>query len=144
GHGPAGDDGIDANAMLAEVLRQRAGHAMHGGLVAGIGGQFAEHDHPAYRAEIDDRAAAGGDHAGRYRLGGEEVMPEVDCDTRVPEFGRHILDPVTLVVGSVVDQCQSRSVRVLESLDRVAIGLDVSDVAWREAYRMAGFRQLVL
>ena len=114
GHDPAGDQRVDADAVLADVAGERAGQAVHGGLGRGVGGEVAGEDHPADRAEIDDRALLGGDHAGQHRLGGKEGVLGVDGDRLVPELGRHLFPLVAEVVGGVVDQRQGRAVRGLE------------------------------
>jgi hypothetical protein len=48
--------------------------------------------------------AAAPPHAGDYRLGGEELVPQIDRDPLVPIGGGDVLDPMPVVVGGVVDQ----------------------------------------
>ena len=67
---------------LAEVARQRAREAARGrlaGLVDRVAGAL---DHPADRAEVDDRSAAERAHVVGHRLRGEELVLEVDRHQR--------------------------------------------------------------
>ena len=80
----------------------------------GLGGRVGRHaalaDHPAGRAEVDDRAAAGLLHHRVDRLGGEELVPQVHRHALVPVFGRHGVEGVAVVAGGVVDQHRDRPV----------------------------------
>ena len=57
-----------------------------GRLGGDIGRAVAVADHPGDRAEIDDRAAAGIAHLRPHRLGGEELVAQVDRHAVVPIF----------------------------------------------------------
>ena len=58
----------------------------------------------ADRPEVDHRAAPAARIIGRDRLGGEEVVAQVDVEPVVPLLHAQRLDRVPLIVGRVVDQ----------------------------------------
>src|SRR5258708_22460726 len=76
-HQPGGD-GIDADAVLADLARQRMGEADHGGLGRGVAHQLGHADLPGDRRHIDDRSAAPLDHLRNDGLGGEKDVTEID------------------------------------------------------------------
>ena len=75
-----------------------------GGLGGDIGEQSAIADHPGDRAEIDDRAAAGIAHLRPHRLGGEELVAQIDRHALVPIVERDVLDAMAVVIAGIVDQ----------------------------------------
>jgi hypothetical protein len=92
-------------------------------------------EHPARRTEVDDRAAARRSHVGGHRLGGEELVLEVDRDAGVPARGCGVLDLVALVVGRVVQQRGDRPEARAHGGDRLLERRRVGDVGAQEQRR---------
>lgn len=73
--------------------------------------------HPADRAEIDDRAAAGRAHLRRHRLRREELVPQIDLHAILPVVDGDVRDLVAIVIGGVVDEHTDRSVLLPDAGD---------------------------
>ena len=81
---------------------------------------------PADRPEVDDHAAARRLHRRHHRLGGEELVAEIDVHPLVPIGGRDVGDRVAIVVAGIVDQHVHAAQRFLHvgehPRDRVEVG----------------------
>src|SRR6516225_9580783 len=72
------------------------------------------------------------------RLRGEELMAEVHVVRLVPIFGRHLVDNMAVVVGSVVDEHADGTDFRPDSRDRGSQRGDVGNVAMEEARAVFG------
>jgi hypothetical protein len=87
-------------------------------------------DLPGDRAEIDDGAAAGIAHLRPYRLGGEELVAQIDRHAVVPVGHRDVLGAVPVVVAGIVDERADRPVAGRHLGHRGAQALDIAQVAF--------------
>src|SRR6185295_12128035 len=74
GHHPAWHQRVYTDAVRAETTREAARQSLNGGFGCRVDRHPALLDHPADRAEIDDRTAAKGAHVRRNSLSGKELM----------------------------------------------------------------------
>src|SRR3546814_11988001 len=90
------------------VAPQRSREAARQPLDRGLGGliddQVAQPEVPAYRAQIEDRAAARRFHVRHHRPRREELMAQIDRHPIVPIGGRARIEGVAVVVAGVVDE----------------------------------------
>ena len=92
GQDGARQDAVDPHLVLAPGACQGFGHRQDGGLGGGIGGELGKAELPGDGAHIDDRPAAGLRHAGRHRLGGEELVIQIDRHAAAPVLRRDLGD----------------------------------------------------
>src|SRR3546814_20536927 len=87
------------------VAPQRSREAARQPLDRGLGGliddQVAQPEVPAYRAQIEDRAAASRFHVRHHRPRREELMAPIDRHPTVPIGGRDRLEGGAVVVAGV-------------------------------------------
>ena len=104
GHDPARHDGVDADAVVAEVARHGAGEAVDGCFGRSVSGETAAGLPPRIRTHVDDGATALFDHRGGNRLDGEEHVTEVGSLAFVPVFRCHVFPVVAVIASRVVDE----------------------------------------
>src|SRR5206468_2575810 len=138
-----GGDGIRPDVVRPQVTGQSTGESMDGRLARRIGGHATGGRHPRDRAEIDDGAAAQTLHLVHHRLGGEELMAEIDGDPLIPEVDGHALDRMAIVARGVVHENADIAALRLHGVDGRAQEIDLADVAWIEAWSRSGARQLL-
>src|SRR4030095_15684463 len=97
-------DGILAELVRPQTPGQSPGEAVNSRLARGIGRHAAGGRHPGDRAEVDDGATAQTLHLVHHRLGGEELMAEIDGNPLIPEVDGHALDRMAIVARGVVDE----------------------------------------
>ena len=134
GHHPARHDRVDPDAMLAEIAREGARHAVHAGLGGGVDGHAADRLEPRIGAEVDDRALARRDHVGGDRLGREKHVAKVGRDALVVIGGRHLSPAVPIVARRVVDENAGRTQRAFQPREGVAQRRHVAQVARLESH----------
>src|SRR5690606_21185386 len=88
---------------------------------------------PAVGAEVDDGAAAGGDHGRSDGLDREEHVAQVGGDALVPVGGVDVLPAVAVVAGGVVDEDAGRALGVGEGGEGALDVADFAEVAALEA-----------
>ena len=125
----AGEDGVDADVVGAELVGEGAGESDDGGLGGDVEGQAGGGDEPGDGTHVDDGAAAGGAHGGDDGLDGEEEGAEVGGDGAVPGLGGDFFDGVALVVGGVVDEDVDGGVGGEDLIDGGLEGGEVGEVA---------------
>src|SRR5262249_5390456 len=101
-HDPAGHHAVDADALAPKLTGQAARESAYGGFGRDVGDAVGLGIHPADRAEVDDRAAAGCTHLRPHRLRRKELVTQVDLHAIFPVVDRNVLDLVAIVVGGVV------------------------------------------
>ena len=104
GRDPARKHAVHPDVVRAERPRHRPRQPLDARLRDRVAGEEVFLHVIAAAADVDDRAAAARDHAGRDRLDGEEVVAQVGVEAVVPVLGRHRLPRVAIVAGGVVHQ----------------------------------------
>src|SRR5207245_161663 len=89
----AGEDRVDADAVGAELHRQRAGEADHAPFGGGVGAPEREAELAGGGAEVDDAAPAGLAQGGDGPAGAVEHRREIDLQGGVELLGGDVLDP---------------------------------------------------
>ena len=112
-----------------KIPRHGARQAMHRRLGRSICRETAKRFPPAVGAQVDDRTAAGGDHARRHRLHGKKEMAQIGVHPVIPIFGGHVLPVVAVIARRVVDQHRGVSKLGLQCGKGLLQGSDVAQVA---------------
>ena len=100
-----GHQGVDANAVLAQLAGQAARHAADGSFAAGVADQIGPPPHPADASHVDDRAGQlGAFELARHGLGGEHLVAQIQIQAVVPILGRELIERMAVVAARVVDQ----------------------------------------
>ncbi len=110
------------------------GEAVDRGLGGLVDRNGRGHDHPADRAEVDDRSAPRLRHARRHRLDGKEEVLEIDRHALVPIGRGHIGPFVPLVMRGIVDENAGRAMAGREPGNGRPQRLGVGDVARGEGH----------
>src|SRR4030095_17194246 len=119
----------DTDPVLPEVTRHPAGRAVLRGFGGRVGGKAAGGAPQGVAAEVDDRSATGGDHAGSDGLDREEHVPQVRRDAFVVILWRDVLPPMAVVARGVIDEYTCRAVGRRERRDRASERVDVPQIA---------------
>ena len=106
-HREAGRDGVDEDAVAADLLGHRARHRDHGALARDVVEQERHALVGRARGDVDDAPVAGGAHRGHDRAGREEHAEHVDVVDLAPLVDADLLERLGLeraVDARVVDQ----------------------------------------
>src|SRR5581483_244616 len=124
----SGRDGIDIDARMRPLVRERFGHA--GERVLGRG--VADDVYPALEAQQrrgeDDLSAAARDHPGPDRLGEDERRGEVDLDHVVPGLERMLRRRLPVDDPGVADEDVDGTVKLVEPPEQPVHGRAVAEV----------------
>ena len=121
-----GRDGVDADALRPGLARERAREADHRALRRDVGDEPRLAPVERDRGDVDDRAAAAGEHLRAHRLGEQEVAAHVGGEDRVPLRGVGLVPRAERVDRGVVDEDVGAAERLLRArgdrLDRRRVG----------------------
>ena len=108
-----GRDGVDADALRPGLAGERAGEADHRALGRDVGDEPRLAPVERHRGDVDDRAAAAGEHLRAHRLGEQEVAAHVGGEDRVPLRGVGLVPRAERVDRGVVDEDVGAAERLL-------------------------------
>ena len=125
----AGRDGVDGDALLRDLERERLGEAVHARLRRRVVGLAERALRAVHRRDVDDAAPVALDHAVDDLLAHVEQAVEVGPHDRVPVDLVHLLEGHVARDAGVVDQDVDRADLALHLGDRARARVDVGDVA---------------
>ena len=100
----AGRNGIDCDAVLAELARERAREADDAALAGDVVGEAREIGEEGIGRHVDDPSPASPPHAGGERLDGEELRIEIDRHQPPPVRERHLVEHLDGIDAGIVDE----------------------------------------
>ena len=105
GHDQGRGDGVDLDAVLGPLRRERAGELVHAALAGGVGGAAHAGGHPAaHRGHVDDAAVLLRDHDPADGLASQERAEDVDAQDPLELLGGHLLGVEPRVGAGHVDE----------------------------------------
>src|SRR6185312_3976594 len=130
----AGRDGVDGDAELRVLLRQRDGEAVHAGLGGGVVGLAVLALLAVDRADLHDAAPLAVAHALDHRAGDVEAGVEVGVHHLGPLLVAHLVEGGVAGDAGVVDEDFHRTALRFDRLDHRRAGGGIGDVAGDHAH----------